>query len=174
AVRARPRVRGAGAVSGGRNAAAGGDPPHLRQALRRRPARGDGPQGRPGRSGRGDLAGGRAGRREPGQAHGTRPDAEGRPVRGPHGDPPGRDHAEGGAAVRPLPAAARPLPFFALAGALALTGPVGCNRPNDRCVQGYVEGEFVYVASPLAGALETLSVKRGAWVKVGDPLFVLE
>jgi HlyD family secretion protein len=49
-----------------------------------------------------------------------------------------------------------------------------CNRrPTDR-VQGYVEGEFVYVASPIAGQLETLSVARGDQVKAGEPLFSLE
>ena len=41
-------------------------------------------------------------------------------------------------------------------------------------VQGYVEGEYVYVASPLAGALGTLSVRRGAQVKEGDSLFALD
>jgi HlyD family secretion protein len=41
-------------------------------------------------------------------------------------------------------------------------------------VQGYVEGEFVYVASPLAGSLQTLSVQRGAQPAAGDPLFSLE
>jgi HlyD family secretion protein len=41
-------------------------------------------------------------------------------------------------------------------------------------LQGYIEGEFVYVAAPLPGALEKLQVQRGAQVKVGDPLFVLE
>src|SRR3981081_4304630 len=49
----------------------------------------------------------------------------------------------------------------------------GCSdSPQDR-FQGYVEGEFVYVASPLAGQLETLHVRRGDQVKVGDPLFAL-
>jgi HlyD family secretion protein len=49
-----------------------------------------------------------------------------------------------------------------------------CSRkPSDR-LQGYVEGEFIYVASPLPGALETLHVRRGAQVKAGDPLFELE
>ena len=47
-------------------------------------------------------------------------------------------------------------------------------RTKSELLQGYVEGEFVYVASPLAGALETLSVQRGAQVKAGDPLFALE
>ena len=49
-----------------------------------------------------------------------------------------------------------------------------CDRPDDRVVQGYVEGEFVYVASPMAGALQNLSVVRGAQVGVGAPLFNLE
>jgi HlyD family secretion protein len=46
-------------------------------------------------------------------------------------------------------------------------------RPSDR-VQGYVEGEYVYIASPLAGALEKLHVQRGTQVNAGDPLFELE
>ncbi|MCL5278770.1 MAG: HlyD family efflux transporter periplasmic adaptor subunit [Planctomycetes bacterium] len=41
-------------------------------------------------------------------------------------------------------------------------------------MQGYVEGEFVYVASPLAGSLEALNVQRGAQVAAGDPLFALD
>ena len=49
-----------------------------------------------------------------------------------------------------------------------------CERtPSDR-VQGYVEGEFVYVASPFAGALESLSVQRGRQARSGDALFALE
>ena len=57
---------------------------------------------------------------------------------------------------------------------LALFVMAGCrDRPNDR-FQGYVEGEFVYVASPLAGQLETLSVQRGQQVTAGQPLFALD
>jgi HlyD family secretion protein len=57
---------------------------------------------------------------------------------------------------------------------LALFVIVGCrDRPNDR-FQGYVEGEFVYVASPLAGQLETLSVQRGQQVTAGQLLFALD
>jgi HlyD family secretion protein len=47
------------------------------------------------------------------------------------------------------------------------------NAPQDR-FQGYVEGEFVYVASPLAGQLESLQVRRGDQVKAGGPLFALD
>ncbi len=50
----------------------------------------------------------------------------------------------------------------------------GCKRTSSTRVQGYAEGEYVYVASPLAGALEKLSVQRGAQVQAGDPLFALE
>jgi HlyD family secretion protein len=51
---------------------------------------------------------------------------------------------------------------------------VGCQRPPSDRVQGYVEGEFVHVASPFAGALETLAVRRGTQVRAGDALFALE
>ncbi|MGZ8394387.1 MAG: HlyD family secretion protein [Nitrospira sp.] len=47
------------------------------------------------------------------------------------------------------------------------------NQDRDR-LQGYVEGEFVYIAAPFAGALESLQVQRGAQVKSGDPLFWLD
>ena len=47
------------------------------------------------------------------------------------------------------------------------------DQPQDR-FQGYVEGEFVYVASPIAGQLETLSVQRGQQVTAGQPLFALD
>ena len=47
------------------------------------------------------------------------------------------------------------------------------DSPQER-FQGYVEGEFVYVASPLAGQLESLQVRRGDQVKTGDPLFALD
>ncbi|MDF0677037.1 MAG: HlyD family efflux transporter periplasmic adaptor subunit [Nitrospira sp.] len=50
----------------------------------------------------------------------------------------------------------------------------GCGRSSSDQVQGYVEGEYVYVASPYAGALASLSVRRGEQVSAGDPLFALE
>jgi HlyD family secretion protein len=58
--------------------------------------------------------------------------------------------------------------------ALAVGVCLGCTKPDPNRVQGYVEGEFVYVASPYAGAVETLSVERGARVKPGDALFALD
>jgi HlyD family secretion protein len=61
------------------------------------------------------------------------------------------------------------------AGALALLlfFAACSNRTQDR-FQGYVEGEFVYVASPLAGQLEVLFVQRGQQVTTGQPLFQLD
>jgi len=50
----------------------------------------------------------------------------------------------------------------------------GCSDPSKDRFQGYVEGEFVYVASPLAGQLETLSVQRGQQVTAGQPFFALD
>ncbi len=61
-----------------------------------------------------------------------------------------------------------------IAGLAALCLFAACNRPTGNRVQGYVEGEFVYVASPASGALEGLHVHRGAQVNQGDPLFTLD
>lgn len=52
----------------------------------------------------------------------------------------------------------------------------GCNRnPSpSNTVQGYVEGEFVYVSAPLSGRLDHIFVQRGSRVGQGEPLFELE
>lgn len=50
----------------------------------------------------------------------------------------------------------------------------GCAPHAAPAWQGYLEGEFVYVAAPLAGQLQTLSVQKGARVETGAPLFALE
>jgi HlyD family secretion protein len=63
---------------------------------------------------------------------------------------------------------------FILPIVMMTAGLFACEgTPSDR-VQGYVEGEFVYVASPFAGSLESLSVQRGRQVRSGDALFALE
>jgi HlyD family secretion protein len=49
-----------------------------------------------------------------------------------------------------------------------------CTNDEPRSYQGYAEGEYVRVAAPFSGALETLAVTRGAQVRAGDPLFTLE
>jgi HlyD family secretion protein len=57
---------------------------------------------------------------------------------------------------------------------LLLATLAGCGGADGNRVQGYVEGEFVYVASPLSGAVESLAVQRGDQVRAGDLLFALE
>lgn len=49
-----------------------------------------------------------------------------------------------------------------------------CSSDTLGLYQGYVEGEYVRVAAPFAGSLNALSVQRGAEVKAGAPLFILE
>jgi len=50
----------------------------------------------------------------------------------------------------------------------------GCSKHANTSYQGYVEGEFVYVASPVAGRLDRLTVVRGETVSTGTPMFALE
>lgn len=50
----------------------------------------------------------------------------------------------------------------------------GCSGSRAPTYQGYVEGEFVYMASSQPGHLEHLAVRRGAQVAQGTPLFTLE
>lgn len=50
----------------------------------------------------------------------------------------------------------------------------GCTPADHEEIQGYVEGEYVYVASPFAGMLEKLAVQRGTKVQKGDALYTLE
>lgn len=63
-------------------------------------------------------------------------------------------------------------PYFAVV--LAVLALAACKGEQQRVYQGYAEGEYVRVAAPFSGALETLAVTRGAQVKAGDPLFTLE
>lgn len=59
-----------------------------------------------------------------------------------------------------------------LLGAIACLA--ACDEPDPDVVQGYVEGEYVYVSSPIAGTLETLGVERGQHVDTDHPLFTLD
>jgi HlyD family secretion protein len=56
--------------------------------------------------------------------------------------------------------------------ALAAAMGIGGNGPLQ--VQGYIEGEYLYVGAPVAGRLETLEVARGDRVEAGMPLFQLD
>jgi HlyD family secretion protein len=64
--------------------------------------------------------------------------------------------------------------FFLTYILLLLLGLTSCAPSPPGRVQGYIEGEFVYVASAQAGALRHLLVSRGDVVKAGDPLFALD
>lgn len=57
---------------------------------------------------------------------------------------------------------------------LAFLAVLGCEKPADDGWQGYIEGEFVLLASPYAGQLEKLHVRRGDRVEAGKPVFALE
>jgi HlyD family secretion protein len=58
--------------------------------------------------------------------------------------------------------------------ALAAALLAGCAKNSAGAFQGYIEGEYVYVAAPIAGALTNLAVARGDSVKAGQRLFELE
>ncbi|TAK81577.1 MAG: HlyD family efflux transporter periplasmic adaptor subunit [Betaproteobacteria bacterium] len=49
-----------------------------------------------------------------------------------------------------------------------------CDKPQTHEWQGYIEGEYVMLASPYAGQLQKLYVRRGEQVAAGKPLFALE
>jgi len=57
---------------------------------------------------------------------------------------------------------------------LAVLVAWGCSPESSHRFQGYIEGEYVYVASPMAGTLTNLAVARGDTVKAGQLLFELE
>ena len=57
---------------------------------------------------------------------------------------------------------------------LAAVFLAGCSPDPANTFQGYIEGEYVHVASPLGGALTNLAVARGDEVKAGQLLFELE
>lgn len=57
-------------------------------------------------------------------------------------------------------------------GLLLLAG--GCREQPAGVYPGYLEGEFVHVAAPLAGRLDRLAVSRGQEVRAGELLFELE
>jgi len=61
-----------------------------------------------------------------------------------------------------------------LLGVAAALAVASCSDPVPEVLQGYAEGEYVRVATPFAGQLQRLAVKRGDQVKSGDPLFALE
>lgn len=59
--------------------------------------------------------------------------------------------------------------FFLLAWISA-----GCSPHDGQHAQGYIEGRYTYMATPVSGVLKELSVARGMSVKQGQLLFVLD
>lgn len=51
---------------------------------------------------------------------------------------------------------------------------VACGKNDHHSVQGYVEGEQIFLASPYNGSLEQLNVVRGQHVSKGELLFKLD
>lgn len=49
-----------------------------------------------------------------------------------------------------------------------------CGDRVDHRLQGYVEGEYVRVAAPVAGRMTSIATRRGADVAMGTPLYTLE
>ena len=56
----------------------------------------------------------------------------------------------------------------------AFAALAGCSPEGASSFQGYVEGEYVYVASPVGGRLDRLSVQRGQSIEDKAALFELE
>ncbi|HEY5898140.1 MAG TPA: HlyD family efflux transporter periplasmic adaptor subunit [Burkholderiales bacterium] len=57
---------------------------------------------------------------------------------------------------------------------LTVMSLAACQKHDDAGWQGYVEGEYVMLASPYAGQLQKLYVRRGDQVQAGKPVFALE
>ena len=68
--------------------------------------------------------------------------------------------------------------LFSLAGLVGSTIPgvflVGCRPSPGGSYEGYVVGDYVLVASPVAGRLLRLPVERGTRVEAGAELFALD
>ena len=59
--------------------------------------------------------------------------------------------------------------FLVVAGSLA-----ACGQPAATGWSGYAEGDYVYLAAPIAGRLDRLAVRAGDQVRQGAPLFALD
>lgn len=49
-----------------------------------------------------------------------------------------------------------------------------CSRQSSHHSQGYIEGRYTYMATPVSGNLKELYVERGSKVQAGQKIFVLE
>lgn len=69
-----------------------------------------------------------------------------------------------------LPHLLRFLLLASISFSLQLTG---CSGTENNSFQGYVEGEYLYLAAPQAGYLKTLDTSRGSRVYEGQTVFVI-
>lgn len=60
--------------------------------------------------------------------------------------------------------------LFAISFTSALTG---CRTDNNQDYQGYIEGEYLYLAAPQSGYLKSLDTQRGYRVTAGQTIFVV-
>jgi HlyD family secretion protein len=65
-------------------------------------------------------------------------------------------------------------PLLALCMPCIVAALAACSRAPANAYQGYVEGEFVYLASSQSGTLTQLSVQRGQTIDANAPVFALE
>ncbi len=65
---------------------------------------------------------------------------------------------------------------LAAASAMVLAGLAlaGCDKGNERQLQGWVEAELIFVSPDEQGRVETLNVREGDHVKQGDVLFTVD
>ncbi len=56
----------------------------------------------------------------------------------------------------------------------ALLGLSACSEKPLPAWSGYAEGDYLYIAAPLAGRLDVLSIESGQKVEKGAPLFALD
>ena len=66
------------------------------------------------------------------------------------------------------------MPYIRIFTSLLLLALSASCSPKQEGINGYVEGEYLYIAPTSGGVLEKLSVDRGQEVKAGQPLFSLD
>mgnify|MGYP000911174836 CR=1 FL=1 len=65
-------------------------------------------------------------------------------------------------------------PTHRAVSALATLLLAACGQDTDNSLQGYVEGEYLYLSAPQPGYLKTLDAARGSRVAAGQPVFALD
>lgn len=57
---------------------------------------------------------------------------------------------------------------------LLLLSLIACSRQEQQQAQGYVEGRYTYIATPVGGKLNHLAIERGQMIKKDQLLFTLD